>query len=73
MIDTLFLPSIHSIIPLPKEYMFVFKITLHAILIIAMLLTNGLMLRFYVKSMHENGAAKATVYNFAINYLSSVI
>ncbi len=30
------------------------------------------MLRFYVKSMHENGAAKATVYNFAVNYLASV-
>jgi drug/metabolite transporter (DMT)-like permease len=30
------------------------------------------MLKFYVLSMHENGAAKATVYNFAINYLSSI-
>ena len=37
-----------------------------------MLLTNGLMLKFFVKAMQENGAAKATVYNFTINYLSSV-
>jgi hypothetical protein len=37
-----------------------------------MLLSNALMLKFYVLSMHENGAAKATVYNFAINYLSSL-
>lgn len=37
-----------------------------------MLLSNGLMLRFYMRSMHENGAAKATVYNFAVNYLSSI-
>jgi len=37
-----------------------------------MLLSNALMLKFYVLSMHANGAAKATVYNFAINYLSSI-
>ena len=37
-----------------------------------MLLSNALMLKFYVLSMHSNGAAKATVYNFAINYLSSI-
>ena len=30
------------------------------------------MLKFYVSSMNENGAAKATVYNFAVNYLASV-
>ena len=37
-----------------------------------MLTANALMLRFYMKAMQEHGAAKATVYNFAINYLSSV-
>jgi len=37
-----------------------------------MLLSNALMLKFYVLSMHENGAAKATVYNFAVNYLASI-
>ena len=46
--------------------------SLHALFIILMLLSNALMLKFYVLSMHENGAAKATVYNFAINYLSSL-
>ena len=38
-----------------------------------MLLANALMLKYYVRSMHENGAAKATVYNFAVNYLSSIL
>ena len=45
---------------------------IHGLFIVLMLLSNALMLKFYVKSMHENGAAKATVYNFAINYLSSL-
>jgi len=49
------------------------SVVLHALFIIMMFLSNALMLKFYVKSMHENGAAKATVYNFAINYLSSLI
>jgi drug/metabolite transporter (DMT)-like permease len=48
-------------------------VVLHALFIVMMFLSNALMLKFYVKSMHENGAAKATVYNFAINYLSSLI
>ena len=37
-----------------------------------MILSNVLMLRFYVLSMHENGAAKATVYNFVVNYFASI-
>ncbi len=49
------------------------KYALRVLFIGLMLMTNGLMLRFYVKAMHENGAAKATVYNFAINYLSSLV
>ena len=48
------------------------KILLHVLFIGLMLFSNALMLRFYVKSMQENGAAIATVYNFAINYLSSI-
>ncbi len=48
------------------------KPLLHTVFIVLMLLSNALMLKFYVMSMHENGAAKATVYNFAINYLSSL-
>ena len=35
--------------------------------------TSGLMYTYYVKSMQENGAAKATVYNFAVNYIGSII
>ena len=45
---------------------------LHALAIGLMLISNALMLKFFVQSMHENGAAKATVYNFAINYVASV-
>ena len=37
-----------------------------------MILSNVLMMRFYVLSMHENGAAKATVYNFVVNYFASI-
>ena len=45
---------------------------INAVFIVLMLASNALMLKFYVKSMHVVGAAKATVYNFAINYVSSV-
>ena len=38
-----------------------------------MILANILMIRFYVLSMQTNGAAKATVFNFAVNYLASII
>jgi hypothetical protein len=44
----------------------------HSIFIVLMLLSNAIMLKFYVRSMAENGAAKATVYNFAVNYMGSV-
>ena len=37
-----------------------------------MILSNVLMMRFYILSMHENGAAKATVYNFVVNYFASI-
>lgn len=50
-----------------------FQYPLNALFIILMLLSNALMLKYFVYAMHENGAAKATVYNFAINYLSSIM
>ena len=62
-------PSLHRTLPIPPA---VLNPLLHILFIILMLLSNALMLKFYVLSMHENGAAKATVYNFAINYLSSI-
>ena len=37
-----------------------------------MLLCKMFMYRFYILSMHENGAAKATVYNFTVNYCASL-
>ena len=63
------LPLVSSFIPIPHSTLIT---TLHVVFIVLMLLSNALMLKFYVLSMHENGAAKATVYNFAINYLSSI-
>lgn len=68
-ISTSILPLAAPILPIPASLL---KNLLHIIFIVMMLLSNALMLKFYVRSMHENGAAKATVYNFAINYLSSI-
>ena len=45
---------------------------LHIAFIVLMICANILMLRFYVLSMQENGAAKATVQNFGVNYLASI-
>ncbi len=44
----------------------------HVAAIGAMILSNILMFRFYVLSMQENGAAKATVFNFVVNYVASL-
>ena len=46
---------------------------IHATAIGGMILANILMYRYYILSMHENGAAQATVLNFAVNYIASVI
>ena len=46
---------------------------IHLVAIIAMILANILMYRFYILSMHENGAAKATVFNFVVNYFASLV
>lgn len=50
----------------------ILRYILNAAFIVLMLLSNGLMMKYFVMSMHENGAAKATVYNFVINYIASV-
>jgi len=68
-ISTYLAPSLLPSLALPPS---VLTPLLHLLFITLMLLSNALMLKFYVLSMHENGAAKATVYNFAINYLSSI-
>ena len=64
------------VLPLVKDYVGeygdVLKYGLHAVFIVLMILANILMIRFYVLSMQLNGAAKATVYNFAVNYLASI-
>lgn len=72
-ISSLIIPELKKSTPfVPEDYLTYVKYLLHVIFIVIVIVVNGLMLRFYVKSMHENGAAKATVYNFAVNYLSSV-
>eukprot|EP00347_Sterkiella_histriomuscorum_P013980 403362625 len=72
-ISTLFVPYIKQNSSfLSDDHLVYLKYLLHVIFIVIVIVVNGLMLRFYVKSMHENGAAKATVYNFAVNYLSSI-
>ena len=48
------------------------KYGLHGIFIVLKILCDILMIRYYVLSMQVNGAAKATVYNFAVNYLASI-
>ena len=45
---------------------------MHVTAIFWMIIANILMIRYFVLSMQENGAAKATVQNFAVNYLASV-
>ena len=35
--------------------------------------TSGLMYTYYVKSMQQNGAAKATVYNFFVKFIGSIV
>ena len=45
---------------------------LHGGFAVLMILANVLMNRFFVLSMKQHGAAKATVYNFAVNYLASL-
>ena len=40
--------------------------------ILLIVAANLLMNMYFVKSMAENGAAKATVQNFSINYLASI-
>jgi len=45
----------------------------HGFFILLMLLSNSIMLSFYIKSLQEHGAAKATVLNFAVNFIATVI
>ena len=66
------LPQLSQAIDKDSILVTVAQYILHIVFIVLMLTANALMLRFYMKAMQEHGAAKATVYNFAINYLSSV-
>lgn len=47
--------------------------TLRAVLFGLTLFLNAAMLRFFVKSLAVNGATRATVYNFACNFVLTVL
>ena len=55
------------------DQIYLLKYLLHLIFMLIGLTTSGLMMTYYVKSMQENGAGKATVYNFAVNYIGSLV
>ena len=51
----------------------ILKIALHILLMVIGVTTSGLMYTYYMASMQENGAARATVYNFCVNFIGSII
>ena len=51
---------------------YLIKMAIHILFMCMGITTSTLMYTYYVKSMQENGAGKATVYNFAVNYLGSI-
>ena len=55
------------------DQIYILKYVLHLIFMLIGITTSGLMMTYFVKSMQENGAGKATVYNFAVNYMGSTI
>ena len=46
---------------------------LHGVFLVLLVCANILMLRFYVLSMQQCGAAKATVQNFCVQFLASLV
>ena len=52
--------------------MLVLRLILHLLLTISALSVTGMMHFYFAKSMTEYGAAKATVYNFSINFLGTI-
>ena len=48
------------------------RIVLHLILAVAAISITGMMHFYFAKSMNEYGAAKATVYNFSINFIGTI-
>ena len=69
--------QLFSIIEVTKEQeasiLFALKCILHLLVMILTLVNSGMMYTYYIKSMKVNGAAIATVYNFAINYVGSIV
>ena len=55
------------------EILLILKIVTHILLMVIGVTTSGLMYAYYMASMQENGAARATVYNFCVNFIGSII
>ena len=73
-IDARILPLIKENVPSVNENIeMLLKYGLHGVFMVMAVTVSGLMYTYYLRSMHENGAAKATVYNFAVNYVGSII
>ena len=50
----------------------ILRIVLHIVLAVAAISITGMMHFYFAKSMNEIGAAKATVYNFSINFIGTI-
>ena len=71
-VDTVLVPYVRSMYEIDPYALYV-KYLIHICCMGIAITTSGLMYTYYVKSMQENGAAKATVYNFAVNYIGSIV
>ena len=71
-VDQVIVPYIKTLYEIEPYALYV-KIAIHICCMCIAITTSGLMYTYYVKSMQENGAAKATVYNFAVNYIGSIV
>ena len=72
VIDQQVMPYVVPILQ-DETYILIIKGIIHLMFMALAVTNSGLMYTYYIKSMQINGAAKATVYNFAINYIGSII
>ncbi|CAG9310741.1 unnamed protein product [Blepharisma stoltei] len=55
------------------EFLYYEELSLKIACIIIMLVLNSLMIKFFMQSLKDLGASKATVINFTCNYMSSAV
>ena len=72
-VDKNLMPYCKSYLEESSPYIIVVKALLHILFMTIAVTNSGLMYTYYIKSININGAAKATVYNFAINYIGTII